>query len=128
VDAAQIALLRTKPAPGFVDVSTENVYRNTHWSPDRHTAIVRTFDAQTTNMHIAYSDGRAPRMIRRGMSQLSDWVNWSPDGSMIAFTQQTNMNGSWSLEVVRVDGKNLWHFDLPEGYNWYGWRSCSPIP
>lgn len=77
------------------------------WSPDgQKVAFTRqaVFGASPVSLAVIDADGSHLRDLSDNVLRFARPV-WSPDGSRIAFARDDN--GSWSLDVVKVDGSQL---------------------
>jgi hypothetical protein len=71
---------------------------------------------------LAYSDGRPPVVIRRGLTGLGDLL-WSPDGQLLAFTQ-VQASEPVSLQIVDTAGVDVWDFAPYPLYRQMVWQRC----
>ncbi|MBC8099097.1 MAG: SH3 domain-containing protein, partial [Armatimonadetes bacterium] len=93
------------------------------WSPDRTTFAYIDFpDINNTNqeLFVLSADG----MTRRQMTDNGDvyWVDWSPDGERLLFSQSINGRGEPQIWTMKIDGSA--YGALTSGDNrklWGGW-------
>jgi hypothetical protein len=98
--------------------SLENIV----WSPNGEIAAIKHATNEGESLTLAFVDGRAPIVLRTGLSGLGDPL-WSPDSRMLAFTQAVN-NSPVALSIVSIDGTELWNF-APVPLEWaLDWFAC----
>jgi len=81
---------------------------NIIWSPDGSTAALKVARDEGESLLLVFMDGRLTITLRSGLSGLGDPL-WSPDSSMLAFTQSIGSTPV-ELEVVAIDGRSIWTF------------------
>jgi Tol biopolymer transport system component len=96
------------------------------WSPDERVAALKLGPRGDESLQVASRDDQSTHVVRDGLIGLGDPL-WSPDGSMLAFTQanRTVKGGQITLEVVAADGSRVRQFDEFRGfYQNLTWTKC----
>jgi WD40 repeat protein len=70
---------------------------------------------------VANADGSAVRELTPP-TRLLDWVDWSPDGTQIAYLGEQQKGDGHSLNVVNVDGTGLRTLDVHRPAHELAWR------
>lgn len=70
---------------------------------------------------VANADGSGIRELTPGVPLL-DWVDWSPDGSQIAFLAKNPRGDGHVIDVVNVDGTGLRTLDVHRPAHMVTWR------
>ncbi|MEO8611937.1 MAG: hypothetical protein ABI690_28825 [Chloroflexota bacterium] len=82
------------------------------WSPDGEIVAMKispgTYMGDVEQLWLAYTDGRAPQLVRDHLTGLGDPL-WSPDSQLLTFTQSRDQREP-SLQVVNTAGADLWDF------------------
>jgi dipeptidyl aminopeptidase/acylaminoacyl peptidase len=76
------------------------------WAPDGQHVALKGRAGGSERLLLMAADGSDLRLVRTGLSGLGDPV-WSPDGSLLAFSQASN----WSpleLHIVDTNGNDRW--------------------
>ncbi len=94
------------PIPGFQPVQVGEFFR---WSPDGQHALI----SDTSSLTVTSADGSAPQVI---LDKSAGWtisgVDWSPDGTQIAFAGLKSPDTALGLYLINADGSNLQKVDL----------------
>jgi Tol biopolymer transport system component len=96
------------------------------WSPDGRVAALKLGPRSDETLQLASRDNALSQAIRSGLLGLGDPL-WSPDSSMVAFTQAVRgvKNGQVTLEIVRADGSQVRQFDQYRGFfQNLAWTRC----
>ncbi|MFN8376770.1 MAG: hypothetical protein U0694_28345 [Anaerolineae bacterium] len=110
------------PAEASRSLWVENIGRleTVIWSPDGNAAALKVARDEGESLLLAFVGGRSTITLRDGLSGLGDPL-WSPDSSMLAFTQSVS-SLPVELEVAAIDGSSIWTFSsfpLAWTLHWY---------
>ncbi len=97
---------RVTPGPNVPVVQSGEYFK---WSPDGQRAVI----SNTTSLTVTQGDGSAPQVILDSSAGMTiGGVDWSPDGTQIAFSGYKSPDTTVGLYIVDADGSNLHQVDL----------------